>query len=199
MTDLIIKKVEFNGASLIGIYKEGKIYTPLRKICEFLGIDFNGQYQRIKRDETLLKGVCKIHIPSEGGLQNTLTLEISFLPLWLTGIKAQQCREEVRKNLTKFKLEAKDILADAFFGRREAFIVEEKTSLEKNVKAIQKLEKDAANILSTLKYLYAELEVTGKNNVESIDNLYLKTDGVSIFKSDINGGWSAIRSLEIKK
>ncbi|WP_443864300.1 phage antirepressor N-terminal domain-containing protein, partial [Fusobacterium ulcerans] len=118
MNDLIVKEVEFNGEKLIGIYKEGKIYTPLKKFCEFLGVDFNGQHQRIRRDETLIKGVCKIHIPSEGGIQETLTLEISFLPLWLTGIKAQQCKEEIRENLIEFKLKAKDVLADAFLGKR---------------------------------------------------------------------------------
>lgn len=48
-----------------------------------------------------------------------LMIDISFLPLWLAGIKANQCREEVRENLIKFKLEAKDILAEAFLGKRE--------------------------------------------------------------------------------
>lgn len=150
MNDLIVKEVEFNGEKLIGIYKEGKIYIPLKKSCEFLGVNFNGQHQRIRRDETLIKGVCKIHIPSEGGIQETLTLEISFLPLWLTGIKAQQCKEEIRENLIEFKLKAKDALADAFFGKRvlpnkdeidfKEFDYENKLSLIKNILNQMKLD-----------------------------------------------------------
>lgn len=118
MKELITKEVTINGSTFIGVYKDGKVYTPLRKFCEFLGIGFTGQHQRIQRDETLRQGVCKIHIPTNSGIQEAVMLENSFLPLWLAGIKANQCREEIRDNLIKFKLEAKDILAEAFFGKR---------------------------------------------------------------------------------
>lgn len=119
MNELITKEVTINGSTFIGVYKDGKVYTPLRKFCEFLGINFDGQRQRIRRDETLNQGACILHLPSNRGEQATLMLENSFLPLWLAGIKANQCREEIRDNLIKFKLEAKDILAEAFFGKRE--------------------------------------------------------------------------------
>lgn len=122
MNDLIVKEVNFNGATLTGIFKEGKIYTPLKKFCEFLGVDFEGQRQRIKRDETLCLGTTafKIKVVENNieKLREMLMIEISYLPLWLTGIKSQQCREEIRENLIKFKLEAKDVLSDAFFGKR---------------------------------------------------------------------------------
>ena len=122
MNDLIVKEVDFNGANLVGILKEGKIYTPLKKFCEFLGVDYHGQRQRIRRDEVLNLGLteCKIH-SLENGVEKEreiLTLEINFLPLWLTGIKSQQCREEIRQNLLSFKLEAKEVLASAFLGKR---------------------------------------------------------------------------------
>lgn len=122
MKDLIVKEVNFNGAILVGILKEGKIYTPLKKFCEFLGIDFSSQLQRIKRDETLRLGLTMVKITTvENGIEKereVTVLEISFLPLWLTGIKSQQCREEIRENLIEFKLKAKDVLSDAFFGKR---------------------------------------------------------------------------------
>lgn len=103
MNNLIVKEVNFNGANLVGILKDGKIYTPLKKFCEFLGVDYHGQRQRIRRDEVLNLGLteCKIH-SLENGVEKEreiLTLEINFLPLWLTGIKSQQCREEIRQNL----------------------------------------------------------------------------------------------------
>lgn len=52
------------------------------------------------------------------GKQQFLKFPI-FLYGMVTGIKANQCKEEIRKNLIKFKLEAKDVLADAFFGKRK--------------------------------------------------------------------------------
>ena len=123
MNDLIIKEVSFNGANLVGILKEGKIYTPLKKFCEFLGVDFSSQLKRIKRDEVLGLGSTMVKMTTvENGVEKereVTVLEISFLPLWLTGIKSQQCREEIRQNLLSFKLEAKEVLASAFFGKRK--------------------------------------------------------------------------------
>lgn len=122
MNELITKEVTINGSTFIGVYKGGKVYTPLRKFCEFLGIAFSSQLQRIKRDETLALGLTVFKINTvENNIEKQremLMLENSFLPLWLAGIKANQCREEIRDNLIKFKLEAKDILAEAFFGKR---------------------------------------------------------------------------------
>lgn len=202
MNDLIIKEVNFHNNKILAVLKNEKIYIAVKRICEIFKMtegQIKNQRLKLQEDEFLKGGLIFVPLVTKGGIQETLVIELDYLPLWLAKINPARFDKKLKSLLFNYQLWAKDILADAFFGRREAFIVEEKTSLEKNVRAIQKLEKDAANILSTLKYLYAELEVTGKNNVESIDNLYLKTDGVSIFKSGINGGWSAIRSLEIKK
>lgn len=175
MNDLIVKEVEFNGEKLIGIYKEGKIYTPLKKFCEFLGVDYHGQRQRIKRDETLIQGECKIHLPSEGGSQETLTLEISFLPLWLTGIKSQQCKEEIRENLIEFKLKAKDVLADAFLGKRTENLKLAEISKKPNwiIKRIRDRTDRAEHIENAIAYLYEklkreylEIEKEAKNKAE---------------------------------
>lgn len=184
MNDLVIKEVNFNGANLIGVLKEGKIYTPLRKFCEFLGVDFNGQHQRIRRDETLVKGVCKIHIPSEGGSQETLTLEISFLPLWLTGIKSQQCREEIRQNLLSFKLEAKEVLASAFLGKRA---LETKEGIRKDW-MIERMRED----------LNKAEEIETKIYKEIADNLLpiYERLGVAI---DLKSGYCVRNFMESKK
>lgn len=184
MKDLIIKEVKFNEASLVGILKEGKIYTPLKKFCEFLGVDYHGQRQRIKRDETLIQGACKIHLPSEGGIQETLTLEISFLPLWLTGIKAMQCREEIRENLIEFKLKAKDVLADAFFGKRKDEVSLLSKDKDWGIKRIhdradqaKEVEKQIYSLIKFLEPIYDEIESIAKLKKNSYDNFKrFKTD-----------------------
>ena len=123
MNDLITKEVQINGGTFVGVFKDDKIYTPLRKFCDFLGVNFSSQLKKIKRDETLLRSLTMVKITTvENSIEKQremLMIDISFLPLWLAGIKANQCREEVRENLIKFKLEAKDILAEAFLGKRE--------------------------------------------------------------------------------
>ena len=115
--ELVKKEVEFHNSKLVGIQKDGEIYTPIRQLCEILGLDSSSQLQRIKRDETLNMGLVKMTLPTNGGEQEMNLLEIDYLPLWLTGIKTNQCKQEVRESLLDFKLKVKDVLAEAFFPK----------------------------------------------------------------------------------
>jgi len=117
--ELVRKEVEFHNSKLVGIQKDRKIYTPLNYFCEILGLDSSSQSQRIKRDETLNRGLVKMALPTNGGDQEMNLLEIDYLPLWLTGIRVSQCkREEAKEFLLDFKLKAKDVLAEAFIGKQ---------------------------------------------------------------------------------
>lgn len=174
MKDLTVKEVNFNGAILVGILKDGKIYTPLKKFCEFLGVDFSSQLQRIKRDETLRFGLTMVKITMvESGVEKereVTVLEISYLPLWLTGIKAKQCREKIRKNLIKFKLEAKDVLANAFFGKREKEIPLLPEDKDWGLKRIHDRADQAKEIEKQIHYLIKFLEPI-YNEIEGIAKL----------------------------
>lgn len=116
--EIVRKEIGFNGVNLIGVCFEEKLYIIVKNFCEVLGINYKGQIQRIKRDEVLSKGGCKIHLPSNGGNQETNLLELDYVPIWLAGIKANQCKEEIRSFLKEFKLKVKDVLAEAFLGKR---------------------------------------------------------------------------------
>lgn len=110
-----LKTVKFNNVNMIAIKTEdGKIFTSIKKICEDLGIDPESQAKRIKRDEILSKGAVIMSVPSNGGTQQTLCLNIESLPFWLTGIQSNKCKEEVRDSLIEFKIKAQKMLSDAF-------------------------------------------------------------------------------------
>jgi len=51
------RKVSFYGdeitAVLIKIHGVSKVYIPIRQLCDFFGLDWSAQRQRILRDETL--------------------------------------------------------------------------------------------------------------------------------------------------
>lgn len=177
MKDLTVKEVNFNGAILVGILKDGKVYTPLKKFCEFLGVDFSSQLQRIKRDETLRFGLTMVKITTvENGVEKereVTVLEISYLPLWLTGIKAKQCREKIRKNLIKFKLEAKDALANAFFGKREKEIPLLLEDKDWGLKRIHDRADQAKEIEKQIHYL-----------IKFLDPIYDEIEGIAKLKRD---------------
>ena len=115
---IIRKEIGFNGINLVGISFKENLYVIIKNFCEVLGVDHTSQLQRIKRDEVLSEGVVKMTIPSNGGNQETNLLGLDYIPMWLAGIKANQCKEEIRLFLKEFKLKVKDVLAEAFLGKR---------------------------------------------------------------------------------
>lgn len=91
-----------------------QVYVPVRPICDFLGLNWSGQQQRINRDPVLseIKGVCVIHTP--GGSQEMLCIPLDFLNGFLFGVNASRVKESVREQLITYQRECYQVLADAF-------------------------------------------------------------------------------------
>lgn len=117
------KLVNFNGAEIMVIKTEdGKLNAGIRWMCDGLGLtegQRKGQMVKIQEDAVLSKGGRKIILPTSGGNQEVLCLELSFLPLWLAKINSNIIdNPEVQNRLVDYQLNAKDVLAGAFLGNR---------------------------------------------------------------------------------
>jgi len=128
--ELMIKEVDFNGANLLAAQDvDGKIYVGVKWVCDGLNLS-KGQMQneriRIQEDIVLSKGKRNLVLPTNGGDQEVLCIELEFLPLWLAKIsitpKMQKENKEVMNNLIEYQLKAKDVLAKAFLPNIETFI-----------------------------------------------------------------------------
>ncbi|KZE65118.1 hypothetical protein AV545_04130 [Paenibacillus jamilae] len=116
------KLVEFNGFELLGIKaNDGKIYVGVRWVCEGVGLSdgqVKAERKKIKEDIVLNQGGRNFVLPTNGGQQDILTLDIDFLPLWLAKItitpNMQKNQPEVASKLVQYQLKAKDVLAEAF-------------------------------------------------------------------------------------
>jgi len=94
---------------------DGRVYVAIRHMCELLGIDTQGQTQRIDRHTILSegRGVCELHTP--GGLQSAIVLRVDLVPLWLSGIRTSAIRDAAtRLKLENFQREAAAVLWEAF-------------------------------------------------------------------------------------
>lgn len=117
MTDLIIyeqRTIAFYGDELAAIQTDRGIYVPVKPICEVLGIDWEGQRQRIMRDEVLHEGACILKAPSAGGPQDMLCLPDDMLHGWLFGVSTNQIAIENREHLLRYKRECYRVLHQAF-------------------------------------------------------------------------------------
>ncbi|WP_082829530.1 phage antirepressor N-terminal domain-containing protein [Aeribacillus pallidus] len=112
------KLVDFNGTEIMAIQtNDKKIFAGVKSICQGLKLDPRRQKEKLQSHLTLSKGVATLTLPTNGGMQETLVIDIDFLPLWLASINPALVSEEVRENLLDFQLKAKDVLASAFIKK----------------------------------------------------------------------------------
>ena len=96
------------------------IYVPLRPICDYLGVNWAGQYKRIQRDIILTEvadGVVVTPTPRDNRYANPqemLCLPLEYLNGFLFGINASRVKAEIREQLLRYQRECYRVLADAF-------------------------------------------------------------------------------------
>lgn len=126
MNGMEILEQEFYGDSIITakLKDNNKIYVGVKWICDGLGLS-KGQMQnernKITKDLVLQKGERNLVLPTKGGNQKTLCIDIDYLPLWLAKISITPSMKnehpEITEKLIEYQLKAKDVLAEAFLGK----------------------------------------------------------------------------------
>jgi phage antirepressor YoqD-like protein len=123
MSDIIVREVEFHNDKLLAVKdnKNDKIYVGISYICNGIGLTrkkADYEISRIQSDAVLQKGTRKIGVASKGGTQESICLELDYLPLWLAKINANIIKDEyARDKLIEYQLKAKDVLANAFIDK----------------------------------------------------------------------------------
>lgn len=172
MKNLIIKEVEFQSNKLTAISENGKIYVSVSSVCDNLGMSKNLKDAQVKKiqNEELLKGASKLtHLKTNGGIQETLVIELDYLPAWLFKINPARFDEKLKEKLMIYQLKAKDILADAFFGKREKeipLLPEDKDWALKRINdrlnQAKELEEEIYPAIKFLEKIYEEIEGIAK-------------------------------------
>lgn len=125
-----IVEVPFNGSAMIAQrFDDGEIYTALKPICENIGIDFNGQKQRLER--TPWATMCVMHTVAADGKNRDMTaISRKTLTMWLATIDTNRLNDEqARRNVTVYQQEAAEAL-DQYFNEGGAIRVSDADSDE---------------------------------------------------------------------
>jgi hypothetical protein len=158
------KEVEFYGDELTAVRADdGRVYASLRHMCSALGIDTQGQQQRITRHAVLSRGlmVCDLHTIK--GDRPGHVLRVDLVPLWLAGIRANAVNEDARPKLLKFQEEAATVLWEAFQDGRLTGDVDLDALLKQDTDAVQ-----AYKMLAALTKM-ARQQVILESRVQSIE------------------------------
>lgn len=161
-----IKRVPFMGCELMAAKADdGIIYAGVSYICNGMGMS-EGQVKaervRIRNDSVLSKGGRNFVLPSGGGSQETLCLELDYLPLWLAKISITPTMKaenpQLAERLVQYQLKAKDALAAAFLPKRPNTMAEQllaqaqlMVEQERRIKALEVSNAENVKTMETVK------------------------------------------------
>lgn len=93
------------------------VYVPIRPICDYLGITYQGQRDRIDRDPVLREFVQTITIyrpETAGSSQDMICLALKYVPGWLFGINTNRVKSHLQDKILRYQRECYDVLWEAF-------------------------------------------------------------------------------------
>lgn len=162
------KMVPFNGIELMAIKtNDGKIHAGVKWVCDGLGLSegqTKAERKKVQEDLVLSKGGRNFRLPTNGGLQEVLCIELGFLPLWLAKITLTPTMQRENpwtvQRLVDFQLRAKDVLEEAFLNKP-------KSQLEIMYMQIEQMIKQEKEIIE-LKATTARIEAKQDNISEII-------------------------------
>jgi hypothetical protein len=123
MSNNTLVSVNFNNQTLTAVLVNDIPHVALKPICENLGIDWEGQRQKIARHPVLNQVACMIKATSATGadgksyMVEMLMLPIKFLNGWLFGIDSSRVKSEAKEAVIKYQRECFEVLANHFMPK----------------------------------------------------------------------------------
>lgn len=120
------REIDFYGDQIIAalVPEPGQaqpaIYVPVRPICEYLGVSWGSQLNRINRDPVLREAVRSVFVTNtEAGRPAGATREMTCLPVqflhgWLFGISSSRVRPELQEKIVRYQRECFEVLWRTF-------------------------------------------------------------------------------------
>lgn len=104
----------------VALTSDRRVYVPIVRICESLGLDTSSQIARIERDEVLADAMIKLALQVPYGdhalrMREINCLRLDRLPYWLGALDASRIPDEAkRRRVILFKREFADVAWAAF-------------------------------------------------------------------------------------
>ncbi|APA83241.1 phage antirepressor N-terminal domain-containing protein [Francisella tularensis] len=110
-----IQTIKFHEDNLLAVEHNGQHYVAMKNIVQSIGLQWEAQLKRIKRDTILSKGMSMMDIPTNSGTQSMILLPLKYLNGWLFGIDDKKVKNnQIREKILQYKEECYDVLNDYF-------------------------------------------------------------------------------------
>ena len=157
---LAIKDVNFNGAMLRAAQDpDDMIWVGVSWVCNGLGLNKNQkdrQVKNIQTDDLLSRGCVKFDAGVFDEYNETLALQLDYIPAWLFKIhitpKMKRDMPELAEKLVAYQMKAKDVLANAFLKKETAPAVQQEyiVKIEQLEGKIDKMYKDMSSLANII-------------------------------------------------
>lgn len=100
--------------------EHGDVYVLMKRVCENLGLSWNGQYERIQRHQVLSGSIRVIRMEGEKGVtRDHVTLPLVYLHGWLFGVDTSRVKDAIRDKLIAYQTDCFRVIANHFMGRSD--------------------------------------------------------------------------------
>lgn len=99
--------VPFRGDNLYLVECDGQPYVPMKPVVEGMGLNWDTQRNKIHRK---FKGAVEITLPSAGGAQSMICLQLRKLPAWLYSVQPGKVSPEIREKVIAYQEECDEVL-----------------------------------------------------------------------------------------
>lgn len=134
--------VKFNDVDIECPKNDSEIYVAVRPICQALGIAPNGQIEQLKKGLNGMSTdncIC-LSVGMDGKQREMFCLNLKDVLFWLLYIDVERVNESARENLTRYKIECRDVLYNHFIGcnQSRANILKNKAYCESKLKEMNR-------------------------------------------------------------
>lgn len=161
--------VPFHGNDLYVVNHNGEPYTPMKPIVEGMGMDWMGQYTKLK--QRFSKGIEEISIPTAGGTQRMLCLQLRKLAAWLATIQPNKVKPQIRESVIQYQDECDDVLYD--YWTKGAAVNPRKLSVMEELNqacAEMKRDKQIASVFGTGLNAWKEVKPKHESKINGLLN-----------------------------
>lgn len=185
-------EVPFHNQTILAQQREGgNIYAALKPICENIGIDYEGQRQRIARQEWATTCVIKA-VGADGKTREMVGVDRQTLVMWLATIDTSRIKNEKAKRLIiLYQREAAKAL-DAYFNEGGAIRVrEDDTDMDIMARAVLVAQKHMAQRdreLAEVRKQVSELapKAEALDVFTSVEGSYSVSDAAKLLSNDLD-------------
>lgn len=121
---------KINEVNIIALSENGSQLIPIRPICEALGIDPEGQRQRVERDPILSSVACMTKATGgDGKVYEMFSIPMKFVFGWLFTIDTNRVSKEAQPAVIQYKLECYDALFE-YHAEPQVFLQEKQKKID---------------------------------------------------------------------